>query len=148
MIGSAVSEPLPYFSLTRGGAFQQAAVQIEHIAGIRFAAGRALQHQRNLAIRHGVLGQIIINDQRIHAVIHEPFAHGRAGKRRQVLVGGGVGGRGRNDDGVGHRARFFEHRDDARDVGLLLADGDVNAVERAVILVARRLRPPCSGAPG
>ena len=94
MIGSAVSEPLPYFSLDARGAFEQAAVQIEHVARIRFAAGGALQHQRNLAVGHGVLGEIVVNDQRIHAVVHEPFAHRRAGERREVLVGGRVGGRG------------------------------------------------------
>ena len=41
------------------GTFEQAAVQIEHVTRIRFAAGGALQDQRNLAIRHGVLGKIV-----------------------------------------------------------------------------------------
>ena len=136
MIGNAVSEPLPYFSLTRARTFQQTAVQIEHVTRIRFAAGRTLQDQRHLAIRDGVLGKIIINDQRIHAVIHEPFAHRRAGERREILVGGGIRSGGRHDDRVWHRAGFFENADDARDVRLLLADRDVNAIERAEILVA------------
>ena len=73
------------------GAFEQAAVEIEHVAGIRFAAGRALQHERNLAVGDGVLGEIVVNDQRVHAVIHEPFAHRRAGERREILVRGGIG---------------------------------------------------------
>ena len=47
-------------------------------------------------------------------------------------------GRGGHDDRVRHRAGFFENRDDARDVGLLLADRDVDAVERPVVLVAGR----------
>ncbi len=41
-----------------------------------------------------------------------------------------------DDDRVRHRAGFFQNADDARDVGLLLADGDVNAVEGTEILVA------------
>ena len=134
MMGSAVSEPLPYFSLTRARAFQQAAVQIKHVAGIRFAAGGALEDERNLAIGDGVLGKIVVNDQRVHAVVHEPFAHRRAGEGREILVGGGIGGAGADDNRVGHRAGFLQNADDARDVGLLLADGDVNAVERAEVL--------------
>ena len=132
MIGSAVSEPLPNFSPTRARTFEQAAVQIEHVAGIRLAARRTLQHQRHLAIRDGLLGEIVVNDERVHAVIHEPFAHRRAGERREVLVRGGIGSRGHDDDGVRHRACLFQLGDDARDVRLLLADGDVNVVERAV----------------
>ena len=142
MIGSAVSEPLPYFSLDARGAFEQAAVQIEHVAGIRFAAGRTLQHQRHLAIRDGVLGEIVVNDQRVHAVVHEPFAHRRAGERREVLVRRGIGRRRHDDDRVRHRAGFFEHGDDARDLRLLLADRDVDAVERTEILVACGLCGP------
>ena len=73
------------------GTFEQTAVQIEHVTGIRFAAGGTLQDERDLAISHGVLGQIIKDDERVHAVIHEPFAHRRAGERSEVLVGGGIG---------------------------------------------------------
>ena len=136
MIGSAVSEPLPYFSRDARAAFQQAAVQIKHVAGIRFAAGRTLQDERHLAIGDGVLGQIIINDQRVHAVVHEPFANRRAGERREILVRRGIGSRRHDDNRVRHRAGFFQNADDARDVRLLLADGDVNVVNRAEIFVA------------
>ena len=143
MMGSAVSEPLPYFSPDARAAFQQAAVQIKHVARIRFAARGTLEHQRHLAIRDGVLGQIVVNDERVHAVVHEPFAHRRAGERREILVGGRIGRRRRHDDRVRHRAGFFQNADDARDVRLLLADGDVNAIQRTVILVAGLLRRPC-----
>ena len=56
-----------------------------------------------------MLGEIIVNDERIHAVVHEPFAHGRAGERGEILVGGGIGGAGDDDDRVRHRAGFFEN---------------------------------------
>ena len=118
--------------------FEQSAVQVKHIAGIGFAARGPLQHQGDLPVGHGVLGQIVEDNQRVHAVVHEPLAHRRAGERRQILVGGRVGSRGGDDDGVGHRAGFFENGDDAGDVGLLLADRDVDAIERAVVLVAGR----------
>ena len=114
-------------------------MQVEHVTGIGFTARRPLQDQRDLPVGHGVLGQVVVDDQRVHAVVHEPLAHRRAGKRRQVLVGGGIGRRGRNDDGVGHRPGFLEHGDDPRDGRLLLTDRHVNAIERAVVVVACRL---------
>ena len=46
-------------------------------------------------------------------------------------------------DRVRHRAGFFENRDDARDVRLLLADRDVDVVDRTEIFVAGLLRRPC-----
>ena len=57
---------------------EQTRVQIKHIAGIRFAAGRPFQHERDLPIRDCVFRQIVIDNERVHAVIHEPLAHGRA----------------------------------------------------------------------
>ena len=110
MIGSAVSEPLPYFLADARRALEQPAVEVEHVAGIGFAARRPLQHERHLPVGHGVLGQIVVDDQRVHAVVHEPLAHRRAGKRREVLAGRRVRRRRGDDDRVGHRAGFFEHR--------------------------------------
>src|SRR5467141_1860547 len=98
MMGRAVSEPLPYFSPTR----------------------RPLQHERHLPVGHGVLGEVVIDDQRVHAVVHEPLAHRRTGKRHEILVGGRIRGGGRHDDRVGHRAGFFENGNYPGHAGLLL----------------------------
>ena len=78
--------------------------------------------------------EIIVNDERIHAVIHEPLAHRRASERREILVRRRVGGRGRNDRGVRHRAVRLEHGNRPRDVRVLLPDGDVDAIERPEVL--------------
>ena len=82
------------------GALEQTAVQIEHVAGIRFAARGAAQQQRDLAIGHGLLRQIVIDDERVFTVVHEELAHGAARVRADVLHGGGRRGGGRHDDGV------------------------------------------------
>ena len=120
-------------------AFEQPAVQVKHIAGICLATRRPLQHQRYLPVGHRVLGQVVVNNQRVHAVIHEPLAHRCASEGREILVGGGLRGRRRHDDRVGHRAGCFENGDEPRDGRLLLADRDVDAVQRPVVLVAGRL---------
>ena len=45
-----------------GGALQQARVEIEHVARIGFAARRAAQQQRHLAVGDGLLGKVVIDD--------------------------------------------------------------------------------------
>jgi hypothetical protein len=116
MTGSAVSEPAP-------------------LASFSFAARRTAQQQRHLAIGDGLLGQIVIDDHGVHAVVAEVLTHGAAGEGREELHRGGVrGGRG-DDDGVFHRATLFEHFDELGDGRTLLADGDIHAVE---LLALRR----------
>ena len=118
------------------GAFEQAGMQIEHVARIGFAARRAAQQQRHLAVGDGLLGKIIVDDQRVHAVVAEPFAERAARERRQKLQRRGIG-RGRGDDGrVFHRARVFERLDDLGDRRALLPDRDIDAIELD-LLVAR-----------
>jgi len=108
--------------------FEEAAVEIEDIARVGFAAGRAFQDKRDLAVGDRMFGKIVVNNQRIATAVHEPFADGAARKGGEVLVGGGVGGGSHHDHRVGHRAMFFEHADDARNIGLFLADGNVDRV--------------------
>ena len=43
------------------GALQQAAVQVEHVAGIRLAARRAADDQRHVAVGVGVLGEVVVD---------------------------------------------------------------------------------------
>ena len=68
-----------------GGALEQARVQVEHVARESLAAGRPAQQQRHLAVRGRLLGQIVVDDQRVHAVVAEVLAHGAAGVGRQEL---------------------------------------------------------------
>ena len=131
----ALGEALdPGFAHARG-AFEQTAVQIEHVAGIGFTAGRTAQQQRDLAVRPGLLGQVVIDDQGVLAAVAEVLAHGAAGVGRDVLHGGGLGGRGGHDDRVRHRAVLFELAHDVGDGRGLLADRDVHAEEVLALLV-------------
>ena len=98
MTGSAVREPALVLVVHLGRALEQAGMQIEYVARISFAARRTAQQQRHLAVGDGLLGQVIIDDNGMHAVVAEILAHGAAGKRRQVLHRRGIGGRSGNDD--------------------------------------------------
>ena len=46
------------------GAFEQTGMQIEDIAGVRFASGRTVQQQGDLTVRYGVLGEIVVSTSR------------------------------------------------------------------------------------
>src|SRR5216684_4024629 len=104
-------------------------MQIEHVAGIGLAARRAAQQQRHLAIGDGLFRQIVIDDDGVHAVVAEVFAHGAAGERRDVLHRRRVGSGGRDDDGIFQRALLFQHLDELRHGGALLADRNIDAIQ-------------------
>src|SRR4051794_18330730 len=120
-----------------GGALEQARMQIEHVAGIGFAARRAAQQQRHLAVGDGLLGQIVIDDDGVHAVVAEILAHGAAGERRDVLHRRRIGCGGGDDDRVFERALLFEHLHELGDGRALLADCDVDAIQLEVLVRLR-----------
>ena len=123
------------FAIEPGGAFEEAAVEIEHVTRVSFATGGTLQDERDLAVSDGVLGEIVIDDERIHAVFHEPFAHRGAGIGGDVLVGGIISRGGRDNDRVFERTRGFEGRNGADDIRALLTDGDVDGIDRTELRV-------------
>ena len=74
-----------------------------------------------------MFGQIVVNDERVPAIVSEMFTHRGAGVWRDELHWGGITGGGADDDGVIHRAGLLQRLDNADDGGLLLTDGNVNA---------------------
>src|SRR6201996_1204690 len=120
-----------------GGALEQAGMQIEHVARVGFAARRAAQQQRHLAVSDGLLGQVVVNDHGVHAVIAEVLAHGAAGERRDVLHRRRIRRGGGDDDRIFQRALLFQHLDELRHGGALLADRDVDAIQLDVLVRLR-----------
>ena len=139
MIGRAVRLTAAVFVAELDGAFEQPAVEIEHVAGIGLAAGRAAEQQRKLAIGGGLLGQIVVNAERRLALPHEIFGHRAAGVGGDVLQRGGIGGAGDDHGRVFHRAVALEHFHDAGDGGFLLPDRDVEAFHARAFLVDDRV---------
>ena len=95
-------------------------MEVEDVARVRLAAGRAAQQQRHLAVGPGVLGQVVVDAQGVldqlsadlHAVLHDLLADRGAGVRSEVLQRGGILGAGDDDDGVLHRAVLLERGHD------------------------------------
>lgn len=93
----------------------------------------------NLTVRSDkthLLGQIIVNDQGVFAVVSEVLPHGAARVRSQVLQRSSVGGSGGHYDGVldgvgiGQPLHQLSHR------GSLLTDGNVDAVQLLLLIGA------------
>ena len=139
MIGSAVSEPPPQLLLHLRRALEQPRVQVEDVAGIRFAARRAAEQQRDLAIRLRVLRQVVVDAQRVAAAVAEVLAHRARRVRADVEQRRGIRRARGDDDGVFHRAGFLERPHDLRDRRLLLADRVVDADHVLPLLVDDRV---------
>src|SRR5690606_34115365 len=68
-----------------GGALEEAAVEVEDVARISLAAGRTAEEERELAVGDGLLGEVVVDDEGVAAVVAEVLAHGAAGVRREEL---------------------------------------------------------------
>ena len=110
-------------------------MEIEHVAWVSFTAWRTAQQQGNLAVSHCLLGQIVINDQRVFTAVAEVFAHGATGVRCNELQRSGFGSGSRDHDGVSQRAVFFQLAHHVGDGRLFLTNSYVDALNAAVLLV-------------
>jgi hypothetical protein len=120
-------------------ALEQARVEVEHVAGIGLASGRPAQQERKLAVRRGVLGQVVVDTERVLLAVAEVLAHRAAGIGGDVLQRRRF--RGRRDDhgGVGHGARVLEDLHHLGHRRALLPDGDVDAEHVLALLVDDRV---------
>src|SRR6185437_12181513 len=92
---------------------------------------RAAQQQRHLAIGDRLFRQIVIDDDRVHLVVAEEFAHRAAGIGREELQRRRVGRGGGDHDGIVERAVILQRLHDLRHGRTLLADRDIDAIELA-----------------
>merc|ERR1719470_313424 len=112
-----------------GGTLKQPGVKVEDITGVSLTAWGTPEQQRHLPVSDGLLGQVVEDDHSVHAVVTEVLSHGHAGGGGEVLQGGGIGGSGRDDDGVLHGVGVSEPFHNLGDSGPLLANSNVDTVE-------------------
>ena len=118
---------------------QQPRVEVEHVAGIRLAAGRPPQQQRDLTVRLRVLRQVVVDDQGMPSRVAKEFADRARRVRRDVEHRRRIGRRRGDHDGVAHRVVLFERAHHLRDRRLLLADRVVDADDVLAALVDDRV---------
>jgi len=126
-----------------GSPFEQTRVQVEHVAGERFAPWRATQQQRNLTVSLGLLGKVVVNNERVLAVFHPVLAHGAAAVRGEELERSGVRRRSNNHGGVLHGSEFFERGHVLGNGRSFLTNRDVDALNPEALLVQDRVEANC-----
>lgn len=112
-----------------GCSLQESGMEIEDVSGVGLSAGGSSEEEGHLSVGDGLLGEIVVDDETVLAVVSEVLTDGAAGVGGQELEGGGLGGSGGNDDGVAEGVVVLEHLHNVGDGGSLLANGDVDAVQ-------------------
>jgi hypothetical protein len=82
-----------------------------------------------LTVSHGLLGEIVIDDQSMLSVVTEPFSHGATSEGSKVLQRSGFRGRSSNNDGILQSIVLLESLDKLSNSRSLLADSDVDTVK-------------------
>ena len=117
-----------------GSSLQKTGVKVENVTRVGLTAWGTPQKQGHLPVSHGLLRQIVEDDESVLTVVTEEFAHGAARVGSQVLQRSSIGSSGGNDNAVLHGIGVSETLDDLSDGGSLLANGDVNA-EKLLLVV-------------
>lgn len=87
-----------------------------------------------MSVGNGLLGQVVVDDQGVLAVVSEPLSHGATGERSKVLERGSLRGGGGNNDGVLESVVLLKGLDELGDGRSLLANGDVDTVELLLLV--------------
>ena len=122
-------------------------MQIEDVTRVRLASWRSTQEERHFAIRHRVLGEVVIDAECVAHLLaingdtrlHDLFGDRATGERRKVLQWCWIFGARDHHDGVSHGALLLQHGDDGAHRGELLSDCNVDADEALPLLVDDRV---------
>ena len=119
-----------------GGTLQETGVEVENVTGVGLTTRGTTEQQGHLTVGDGLLGQVIVGDNGVTAVVTEPLTNGATGERSNVLQGSSLGSGGSNDDGVLHGVVLLKGLDELSDGGTLLTNGDVDGVELLLLLAS------------
>ena len=111
------------------GTLEETGMEVEHITWVSLTTGWSSEEERHLSVSDGLLGEIIVDNQGVLAVVSEVLANSASGVRSEELEWSGIGGGSGNDDGVLEAVSLLEESHDVGNGGSLLADSDVDAVE-------------------
>jgi hypothetical protein len=78
-------------------------VKVEDITGVSLTTWGTSQQKGHLPVGDSLLGQIVEDDDGVHAVVPEVLSHGNSGVRSKILERSGVRGGGGDDNGVPER---------------------------------------------
>jgi hypothetical protein len=105
------------------------ATQMNLLSGVSLTSGGTTKQQGHLTVGDGLLGQIVVDDEGVLAVVTEPFTDGTSSEGGQELKRGSLGSGGSNDNGVLHGVVLLKGLDELSDSGTLLTNSDVHTVQ-------------------
>lgn len=111
------------------GTLEETRVEVEDITGVSLTTRGTAEQERHLTVGHSLLGQIIVDDDGVLAVVTEPFTHSTASEGSNVLKGSGLRGSSGNDDRVLQGVILLKSLDELSNSGTLLTDGNVDTVQ-------------------
>merc|ERR1712020_456842 len=117
-----------------GSSLQQTGVKVEDVTGVSLTARGTSQQQRHLSVGHGLLGQVVKDDDGVHAVVSEVLSHGHTRVGSQVLQGSSVRGGGGHHDGILQSISIVQPLDNLGHGGPLLSHGNVDAVQHLLLV--------------
>jgi hypothetical protein len=117
-----------------GSTLEETRMEVENITGVSLTTGRSSQKEGHLSVSNSLLGQIVIDDKGVHAVVSEELSEGASGVGGDELEGSGIGGSGGNNDGVLEGVLLSEGLHDVSNGGSLLSNSDIDAVKLLVLV--------------
>jgi hypothetical protein len=81
-----------------GSPLKETGVKVEHITRVGLTTWRTPEQKGHLPVGHGLLGQIVKDDESVHAIVTEELAHGATRIGSQVLQRCGIGSGSRHDN--------------------------------------------------
>mmetsp|Transcript_108989 Transcript_108989/g.150728 ORF Transcript_108989/g.150728 Transcript_108989/m.150728 type:complete len:396 (-) Transcript_108989:302-1489(-) len=115
--------------------FEETGMEIENITGVSLTTRRSSQKKGHLSVGNSLLGEIVIDNESVLAVVSEVLTDSATGVRSQVLKRSGLGGGSSNNDRVLEGIRVSEELDNVSNSGSLLTNSNVDRVELLVDLI-------------
>ena len=121
------------------GALEEPGMEVEDVPGERLAPWRPPEEQRHLPVGVSVLREVVVDTERVLAVVEEVLPHRAAGEGSHPLDRSGLGRVRSDDDRVVHGSGFAQALVDLGDGRGLLADRHVDADHVLALLVQDRV---------
>jgi len=112
-----------------GGTLKETRVEVENITGVSLTSRRTSQKKRHLSVGNSLLGQIVVDDKGVSAVISEPLTKSTTSEGSNVLKRSSLGSGGSNNDGVLEGIVLLKSLDELSNGRSLLTNGNVDTVE-------------------
>jgi len=117
-----------------GGTLEETRMEVENITRVSLTTRRSSEEEGHLSVGNSLLGQIVVDDKGVHAVVSEEFSESASGVGGDELEGSSIGGCGSNNNGVLEGVLLSEGLHNVGNGGSLLSNSNVDAVKLLVLV--------------